>query len=452
MSTWLTVVVAASVAATVAAFVATRAANRRLYDQLTSLRPSARTRTGAAVLTRRRATDVAPTRRRATRRLSTGGATWANRDAVPSATRLRGATASESTAAYKAAPMPAASRELSAPARGELIDRPSRQPGPRRTAPLFAPHAKRAVAGRAAMHVHTATNTFIHPLTDTSTSWRVAADDTADIIVRDLAVEVLVGRNGDVWTVRTAGPIMPDVVLDGVPLTRVAMPWAPQRRLRIGAVDLSLEGIQGAIPSLDQPAERTHARLASKFAARANVHALALAEGPPQEAATLATAALACFDPRLLDPARAASLAALNVSLALRRHHIDQTVQRRVAVVGFDADGELRGAANFAVTVWAVTVDGPVNLGGVGIGGVTHALDVVALEFPQTAVLSRNRGVLLLAAGPGVPLVPRRLKGLTPLNATPKLVVEAVAGGSNATRPVAAAAAAAVPPATAGAR
>jgi hypothetical protein len=253
----------------------------------------------------------------------------------------------------------------------------------------------------------------------------------ADVVVPELAVELLLGRSGIVWTIQTAGRVDPTVMLDGVPLTSVAIPWTSDRRLTAGALTLALENVPPPEPSFAEPATHISGELAGIYAARASAYGLAIGLSDGLDAATLATVALAAFDQRMLDPARGAALAALNVTLAVRDAKRDSpdgvsAKPPQVAMLGIDAHGDLRAAANFAVSVWGITETQTVLLSSVQPEKVA-ALEVGPLDLRASVPLGERPVLLLTAAIPQEPLR-RYLAGVTTLTADPGQLVRAVAG------------------------
>src|SRR5690242_8403370 len=105
---------------------------------------------------------------------------------------------------------------------------------------------------RAVLRVSTAVGDRTYPLS--SEEGLTVDPRSGDIVVPELAAGLILGRNGDVWTVQTAGPVDPAVALDGVPLTSVAMPWTSSRRLTAGALTLTLENAPSGPAFLDEPA------------------------------------------------------------------------------------------------------------------------------------------------------------------------------------------------------
>ena len=283
--------------------------------------------------------------------------------------------------------------------------------------------------GPAVLRVSTAAGGLMHPLPDQE-GLRIGPEP-ADIVVPELSTELLLGRSGFVWTVQMAGPADPTVTLDGVPLTSVALPWTSGRRLTAGAIALTLENAPAARICFDEPATNVGEDLAKTYAARANAYALAIGMDDGPYAAMLATAAVAAFDPRLLDPARGAALGALNVTLAVRdssRTHSDGGDEGfpLVAIVGTDASGELRAATSLNVSVWAITRGGVVLLS--SAAAEAHgALEVIPLDVRPVDDLG-ERPILLLAAGAQPMVVSQRLAGATTLNASPEQLARAVAG------------------------
>ena len=294
---------------------------------------------------------------------------------------------------------------------------------------------------RAVLRVSTAVGDRTYPLS--SEEGLTVDPRSGDIVVPELAAGLILGRNGDVWTVQTAGPVDPAVALDGVPLTSVAMPWTSSRRLTAGALTLTLENAPSGPAFLDEPAICVRADAATTWSARANAYGLAIGTSVGRDAATLVTAALAGFDPRMLDPARAAALAALNVTLAvrgIRREHLDGVAEEspEVAVLGIDEKGELRGAANFDVSVWALTQRSYVPLSR-PVAQETSPLEVVPLNLHVSADLG-SRPALLLTAGAPPQVIEKYLHDATTRTVSPDYLVRAVAGGSHATCTAAAAA------------
>jgi hypothetical protein len=284
-------------------------------------------------------------------------------------------------------------------------------------------------------------------LTGDRSSWRVGSAPDADIVIADASVDVLIGRNADVWTAASEGPILGNVTLDAVTLPTVPMPWPPKRKLRVGAVTMTLEGIDGPPPTLEDLSNQTHASLAGRYAAHANNYALALARSGKERAESVTAAALACFDSRLLDPARGAALAAMNMTLARRPHGdspaLDQSpAELFIGIAGFDRSGRLRAAANFPIAVWAVTDTGSVPLGQLGTAGVSSPLEVVTCPIDDEALSSSDRPLLLIAAGPDLSVVGERIRNLSTLNATAAQLTAAVLGPAGTDAPIAAAAAA----------
>jgi len=282
--------------------------------------------------------------------------------------------------------------------------------------------------GPALLRVTTAAGDFIHPLPDEE-GLRIGPEP-ADVVVPELSTVLLLGRRGFVWTVQMAGPADPTVTLDGVPLTSVAMPWTSNRRLTAGAITLTLENASPARASFEEPATDVSPDLANMCAARANAYGLAIGMGDGPYAAMLATAAIAAFDPRLLDPARGAALSALNVTLAVRdvpHAHSDSVGEGvpLVAIAGMDATGELRAATNFDVSVWAITRRGVVLLSG-STSQAPAALEVIPLDVRLAEDLG-ERPTLLLAAGAPTAALGRRLAGATTLKASPEQLARAVA-------------------------
>jgi hypothetical protein len=284
-------------------------------------------------------------------------------------------------------------------------------------------------------------------LTGDRSSWRVGADPDADIVVPDVGIDVLIGRNGDVWTAASEGPIDDNVTLDAVTLPTVPMPWPPSRKLRVGAITMTLEGIAGPPATLEDLWNETHADLAGRYAAHANHYALALARSGKERAESITAAALACFDSRLLDPARGATLAAMNMTLARRAHDDSRALdvippELLVGIAGFDRSGRLRAAANFPMAVWVVTDTGSVPLGQVGTAGGTSPVEIVTVPIDDEALRKADRPLLLVAAGPDLSVVGGRIRNFSTLNATAAQLVAAVLGPADTDAPIAAAAAA----------
>ena len=295
---------------------------------------------------------------------------------------------------------------------------------------------------RAVLRVSTAVGDRTYPLR--SEEGLTVDPRAGDVVVPELAVGLILGRNGDVWTVQTAGPVDPAVALDGVPLTSVAMPWTSGRRLTAGALTLTLENAPAGPAFLDEAAICIRADAAATWSARANAYGLAIGASASRDASTLVTAALAGFDPRMLDPARAAALAALNVTLAvrgIRREHRDGVVEEspEIAVLGIDEKGELRGAANFDVSVWALTQRGCVQLSR-RVAQETSPLEVVPLNLSVPPDLG-SRPVLLLTASAPPAVIEEFLQEATTRTVSPDYLVRAVAADSRAICAAAAAAA-----------
>jgi hypothetical protein len=282
-------------------------------------------------------------------------------------------------------------------------------------------------------------------LKDDRSSWRVGSSADADILIPDASVGVLIGRNGDVWTAASEGPIHSNVLLDGVTLPTVPMPWLPDRKLRMGAITMTLRGIASPTATLGDLSNETHPGLAGHYAAHANKYALALAQTGRERAEAIAAAVIACFDSRLLDPARGAALATMNMTFALRtrddRSAYDaDPAELFVGVAGFDRAGRLRAAANFPVAVWAVTESGPVRLGQLDEVDSLSPVEVAAIPVDDDAL--RGRPLLFIAAGPDLSVIGPRIRGLTTLNATTAQLTSAVLGPQGTEAPIAVAAAA----------
>jgi hypothetical protein len=295
--------------------------------------------------------------------------------------------------------------------------------------PALQVHGDDTGAGLATLAVTTAAASVKHPLPDQE-GLRIGPEP-ADVVVPELSTELLLGRNGFVWTVQVAGPADPAVTLDGVPLTSVALPWTSNRRLRAGAITLTLENAPPARIAFEEPATDDGADLTETYAARANAYALAIGVGDGSYAGMLATAAVAAFDPRLLDPARGAALGALNVTLAVRdsrrtRSDVGEEGFPLIAIVGMDASGELRAATNFDVSVWAITRSGVVLLS--SAAAAAHGtLEVIPLDVRPVDDLG-DRPVLLLAAGAQAMTIGHRLNGATAANTSPERLVRVAAG------------------------
>jgi hypothetical protein len=316
---------------------------------------------------------------------------------------------------------------------GALPAAPSLATGPMRRTPALDIPKWESGDDQAALHVSTASGDVTIALPDVD-GLRIGPED-ADVLVPELAVDLLVGRSGFVWTVQRAGPPDQGVALDGVPLTSVPMPWTSSRRLTAGAVTLTLENAAPANPSLEEPATEVGGSLADLFAARANGYGLSIGMSDEPYASTLATTALAAFDPRILDPARAAALASLNVTLALRdarRAHGGPAGDAfpRLAILGIDGRAELRAAANFDVSIWAVTRHEVVLLSRTSPAR-SDALEVTPLEMFSSASLG-DRPILLLAAGAPTATLGRRLAGFTTLTANPEQLARVIVSGPNA--------------------
>jgi hypothetical protein len=278
-------------------------------------------------------------------------------------------------------------------------------------------------------------------------NWRIgAAADAADIVIPEVGTDILIGRNGDVWTAASTGPIQNSVTLDAVTLPTVPMPWPPERKLRVGAITMTLERIPEPAATLADPTNQTHASLDGLFAAHASRYALALARSGSERAESVAAAALACFDSRLLDPARGAALATLNMTLALRSQLTEdqefdtERTPLAVGIVGFDHYGRFRAAANFPMAVWAVTSNGPVQLGETRAG--LDSVEVEPVRVREDLLQDMDRPLLLIAAGPDLSVVGKRLRGLTTLNATSAQLAAAVIGPLGTDSPLAVAVAA----------
>lgn len=284
------------------------------------------------------------------------------------------------------------------------------------------------------------------PLPGRRSSWRVGADPAADIVIPDASVGVMIGRNRDVWTAASEGPIQDDVTLDAVTLPTVPMPWPPGRKLRIGAITMTLQGIEGPLATLEEVSNQTHANLAGKYAAHANNYALALARSGRERAESVTAAALACFDSRLLDPARGAALAAMNMTLARRAHESPEPEQSPaelfVGIAGFDRTGRLRAAANFPIAVWAVTDTGSLLLGQIEPSDELLSLEVLTIPIDDSRLDGVYRPLLLVAAGPDLSVIGPRIRNLSTLNVTAQQLTAAVLGPEDTQAPVAAAAAA----------
>jgi hypothetical protein len=294
--------------------------------------------------------------------------------------------------------------------------------------PVLGPAPRAPESGRPMLRVTTATSDATRELP--ATEGLSIGPEYADVVVRELNVELLLGRSGDLWTIQRTGSADPSVTLDGVPLTSVAMPWTSNRRLTAGAVSLTLENARAADPAFAEPATDISPDLTGMCAARASAYGLAIAMSDGQDAATLATAALAAFDPRMMDPARGAALAALNVTLAVRdarRGYLDSISKDppRVAVLGVDIRGELRAAANFDVSVWAVTQTETLLLS-ISPDEAVTTLEVIPL--PVRAAGLGERPVLLLTAGAAVSTLRQYLAGATTLRAGPEQLTRAVVG------------------------
>lgn len=290
-----------------------------------------------------------------------------------------------------------------------------------------------AESGPALLRVVTAAGSASHRLPDTE-GLRIGPEP-AEVVVPELGTQLLLGRSGFVWTVQLAGPADAGVMLDGVPLTSVAMPWTSGRRLTAGAITLTLENAPSATASFGEPATDISPALADRCAVRANAYGLALGVGEGPYAGLLATAALAAFDPRLLDPARGAALGALNVTFAVRDARDapsgrDRATPPLVAIVGLDASGDLRAATNFDVSVWAITQSGVVLLSG-DSQEAPGELEVIPLDVHPARDLG-DQPVLLLAAGAPPAILSHRLAGLTTLKASPEQVTRAVVSGPGA--------------------
>lgn len=277
-------------------------------------------------------------------------------------------------------------------------------------------------------------------------SWRVGAAPGSDIVIPDASVGVMIGRNRDVWTAASEGPIQDDVTLDAVTLPTVPMPWPPGRKLRIGAITMTLEDIDGPAATLEDVSNQTHANLAGKYAAHANNYALALARSGRERAESVTAAALACFDSRLLDPARGAALAAMNMTLARRVHESPvpdrSPAELFVGIAGFDRTGRLRAAANFPMAVWAVTDTGSLLLGQIEPSDEQSLVEVLTIPIDDGGLDGVDRPLLLVAAGPDLSVVGPRIRNLSTLNATAQQLTTAVLGPEDTHAPVAAAAAA----------
>ena len=284
------------------------------------------------------------------------------------------------------------------------------------------------------------------PLPGGRSSWRVGADTGSDIPIPDASVGVMIGRNRDVWTAASEGPIHDNVTLDAVTLPTVPMPWPPGRKLRIGAITMTLEGIDGPSATLEEISNQTHANLAGKYAAHANNYALALARSGRERAESVTAAALACFDSRLLDPARGAALAAMNMTLARRVHESPvpdrSPAELFVGIAGFDRTGRLRAAANFPMAVWAVTDTGSLLLGQIEPSDELISVEVLTVPIDDSALADVDRPLLLVAAGPDLSVVGPRIRNMSTLNATAQQLTSAVLGPEDTHAPIAAAVAA----------
>jgi hypothetical protein len=297
-----------------------------------------------------------------------------------------------------------------------------------------------AESGPAVLRVVTAAGDVILPLPDGE--GLCIGPGPADVVVPELGTELLLGRSGFVWTVQLAGPADQRVTLDGVPLTSVAMPWTSNRRLTAGAISLLLENAPPARASFDEPATDVSTDLATRCAACANAYGLAIGVGEGPYPAMLATAALAAFDPRLLDPARGAALGALNVTFAVRDSRDAHPGRGSeglplVAIVGLDASGELRAATNFDVSVWAITQSGVILLSDPA-PEAPGALEVIPLDVHPADDLG-DRPVLLLAAGAPTTVLRQRLADVTALRASPEQLTRSVVSGPGASAVAAAA-------------
>lgn len=351
---------------------------------------------------------------------------------------------------------PTPSRAFGRGARKELTaDRNSRsaaalQPAPSTYGTLALRSASRADTAVAATLVIQPGNgeRSVRKLTGERSSWRVSADPGADIILVEASVDVLIGRNRGVWTASSGGPISDAVTLDGVTLPTVPMPWPPRGNLRVGAITMTLGGIDEPLATLEDPSNRTHAKLAGYYAAHANKYALALARSGKERAESVTAAALACFDSRLLDPARGAALAAMNMTLARRTHDeapalADRPAQLFVGIAGFDRTRRLRAAANFPMAVWAITDIGSVQLDRVDAADGPDPVEMVmSISIDDDALRDADRPLLLIAAGPDLSVVGRRIRNLSTLNATAEQLTTAVLGPDDTNAPIAAAAAA----------
>jgi hypothetical protein len=234
----------------------------------------------------------------------------------------------------------------------------------------------------------------------------------ADLMVPELPARLILGRSGDVWTVQAAGPVDLGVTLDGVPVTSVPMPWTSDRRLTVGALTLTLENAPADQPSFRAPAARVDPEYALSHAASANAYGLVIGRSNGKDASTLVAAALAALDPRILDPARAAALAALNITLAIRdaewRSARDFSGEPpRVAVLGVDANGKWRAAANFEVSVWAITENARTPLSS-HLPEEVSQLEVVPLDLRVATELGEYP-TLLLTAGASLDTLSRQL-------------------------------------------
>jgi hypothetical protein len=304
--------------------------------------------------------------------------------------------------------------------------------GPMRRTPALDILTWELEYGQAALRVSTASRDITVALPDVD-GLRIGPED-ADVMVPELAVDLLLGRSGFVWTVQRAGPPDLAVTLDEVPLTPVPMPWTSSRRLTAGAVTLTLENAPSADPWFDEPATEVGDPLVDLFAARANGYGLAIGMSDELYASTLATTALAAFDPRILDPARAAALVSLNVTLALRdarraRGDAAGEGRPRLAILGIDGRAELRAVANFDVSVWAITRHEVVLLARSSPEQATGP-EVTPLEVSASPPLG-DRPILLLTAGAPAATLAGRLAGFTTLTIGPKRLAQVIVSGPN---------------------
>jgi hypothetical protein len=253
--------------------------------------------------------------------------------------------------------------------------------------------------------------------------------EPADIVVPEMPVHLLLGRSGFVWTVQLAGTVsQAAVTFGGIPLTAVPMPWRSGQVLSAGGAALTLENAAPAKACFADQATETSIALARTGAAYADAYGLALGVAGSSYARLLAVAAVTAFDPRLLDPARGAALGALNVTLAVREARrgssgaAEDEASLRIAVLGADAKGELRAAANFDVSVLAITEGGVIQLS----GPVAQTRPGVIPLGIRPAQDLGEQPIVLLAGGVSTADVRQCLTGATALNASPHEVTRAV--------------------------